>query len=270
MTCVLLIYKIFKRGFLHDSKRADTTQQLDQIVSLPQNTTHEGRSGIDLLYAQVLEQAVDDMDEDAEETYSHFRTVVGAVLLALNPLSTTGLSDLVKVPSISTTLRSLHSLLIVPESTEDPIRVFHKSFPDFLTNPARCKDGRFFVEPGVHHPEILLSCLNLMGERLRRNICKLDDHTVLSEVKDLPVRQKEYIGDGLEYACRFWAKHLLKVPSNSSCVGEVQKAIEKFFTIHLLYWIEALALIGNLDAGIYAMNDVEQWCASVSAMQTVC
>jgi len=24
MTCVLLIYKIFKRGFLHDSKRADT------------------------------------------------------------------------------------------------------------------------------------------------------------------------------------------------------------------------------------------------------
>jgi len=24
MTCVLLIYKIFKWGFLHDSKRADT------------------------------------------------------------------------------------------------------------------------------------------------------------------------------------------------------------------------------------------------------
>jgi len=246
------------------------TEQLDKIVSLPQNTTHEGRSGIDLLYAQVLEQSVDDMDEDAEETYSHFRTVVGAVLLAFNPLSTTGLSDLVKVSSVSTTLRSLHSLLLVPENTEDPIRAFHKSFPDFLTDPARCKDDRFFVEPGVHHPEILLSCLNIMGERLKKNICKLDDHAVLSEVKDLPALQKEYIGDGLEYACRFWAKHLLKVPSNSSHVEEVQKAIERFFTTHLLYWIEVLALTGNLDVGVHAMNDVEQWCASVSTMQTVC
>ena len=27
MTCVLLIYKIFKRGFLHDSKRADNRHQ---------------------------------------------------------------------------------------------------------------------------------------------------------------------------------------------------------------------------------------------------
>ena len=97
------------------------TEQLDRIVSLPQSTAHEGRSGIDLLYVQVLEQAVDDMDADAEEIYSRFRTIIGAVLLVLNPLSMTALSDLLKVSNISTTLRSLHSLLIVPENTEDPI-----------------------------------------------------------------------------------------------------------------------------------------------------
>jgi len=252
------------------SKNHTPTEQLDQIISLPQNTTHEGRSGIDLLYTQVLEQAVDDMDIHAEEIYSHFRTVVGAVLLVFNPLSITALSELLGVSNISTTLRSLHSLLLVPEGTEGPIQPFHKSFPDFLMDPVRCKDEQFFVEPAVHHEEALLSCLCLMGERLKRNICNLDDYAVLSEVTDLSAHKKVHIGEALEYACRFWSKHLLMVPSSSSHAGEVQKAIEEFFTRYLLYWIEVLALTENLGVAVYALNDVEQWYALVSAVQTDC
>jgi len=252
------------------SKYHTPTTRLAQIISLPHDTTYEGRSGIDLLYTQVLEQAVDDMGTDVEEICSHVRTVAGAVLLVLNSLSMKALSDLLGIPNISTTLRSLHSLLLVPESIEDPIRPFHKSFPDFLLNPVRCKDERFFVEPAVHHAEVLLSCLNLMGERLKRNICNLDGYAVLSEVMDLSTRKKVHIGEALEYACRFWSKHLLMVPSSSSHVGEVQKAIEEFFTKHLLYWIEVLALTENLGVGVYTMNDVEQWYALVSVVQAVC
>ena len=251
-------------------KNYTPTEQLDRIISLPQSTTHEGQSGIDLLYTQVLEQAVEEVGVNAGEIHSCFRTVVGAVLLVLNPLSMMALSDLLKMTNISTTLRSIHSVLLVPDVTEDPIRAFHKSFPDFLMDPVRCKDVRFFVEPAVHHTDILLSCLRLMGERLKRNICNLDNYTLLSKVKNLPIYKKNHIGEALEYACRFWTKHLLRVPSNSSHIGEVQKEIEKFFTKHLLYWIEVLALIGNLDVGVYAMNDVKQWCDLVSAVQTIC
>jgi len=250
-------------------KNRTPSEQLDRIISLPQNTAHEGRSGIDLLYTQVLEQAVDDVDIHVEEIYSRFRTTVGAVLLVFNPLSMTALSDLLKVSNISTTLRSLHSLLLVPESAEDPIRPFHKSFPDFLMDPVRCKDERFFVEPAVHHVEVLLPCLNLMGERLKRNICNLGDYAVLSEVMDLSTRKKDHIGEALEYACQFWSKHLLMVPSSGSHVGEVQKAFEEFFTRHLLYWIEVLALTENLGVGVHALNDIEQWYALVSVVQAV-
>jgi len=248
-------------------KTCTPTEQLDRIVSLPQDTTHEGRSGLDFLYTQVLEQAVDDMDAGNEEVYSCFRTVVGAVLLVFNPLSATALSNLLRVSGISTTLRSLHSLLLVPESMENPICALHKSFPDFLMDPVRCKDEQLFVEPAVHHAEILLSCLNLMGEKLKRNICNLDDYVVLSEVKDLPARQKDHIGDALEYGCQFWTKHLLRIPISGSCAKEVQKAIDRFFRTHLLHWIEVLALIGNLSVGVHAMNDVEQWYALVSVVQ---
>jgi len=253
------------------SRNRTLIQQLDRIISFPQSTAHEGRSGIDLLYTQVLEQAVDGEDADAEDLYSQFRTVVGAVLLVFDPLPAKALSDLLRTSSISTTLCSLHSLLLVPDSmeTNDPIHPFHKSFPDFLTDPKRCGDKWFFVEPTVHHTQVLLSCLNLMRERLRKNICDLDDYAILSEVKDLSARRRDHIGGALEYACSFWTKHLLEIPGNSPHVEEVKKAIDEFFMTHLLDWIEVLALIGNLGAGVYAINDVERWCTLVSTLQTI-
>ena len=255
------------------SKNRLPTEQLDLIVSSPQSTTHEGR-GTDLLYIQVLEQAVDDVgaeDVDKDKIYSCLKTVVGAVLLVFNPLSVAALSDLLKLNTIPTTLRSLHSLLLVPDpgKMEDPIQPFHKSFPDFLTDPKRCKDERFFVDPTVHHAEITLLCLHLMRERLKKNICNLEDYIVLSEVKDLVTCLKVNIGDALEYACCFWAKHLMGVPGSSSYVKEIQEAINEFFTTHLLHWIEALVVTGNLAGGIYAINDVERWCTSVSMVQII-
>ena len=118
----------------------------------------------------------------------------------------------------------------------------------------------------VYHAEISLSCLNLMRERLIKNICKLDDHAVLSKVTDLSARQKDYIGNALEYACCFWTKHLLMIPSSSSYVDEVQKLIDKFFTTCLLHWIEVLSLTGNLNVGVHALNNIQQWYILVSFM----
>ena len=248
------------------SKNHKPTKQLNLIISFPQKTSHEGRSGIDLLYTQVLEQAVNSINMDDKELYFRFRTVVGAVSLLFNPLSAEALSDLLRVSDISTTLRSLHSLLLVPTSSIAPIHVFHKSFPDFLTDQGRCTDHRFFVNPSIHHRDVLLLCLNVMNERLERNICKLDDHALLSKVEDLPARRVAYIGDALKYACRFWTNHLVKIPGHGPDIGEVQKAIDKFFKSHLLFWIEVLSLIGALNVGIYALNDIQRWYLSVSFM----
>jgi hypothetical protein len=247
------------------------TEQLERIISLPQSTAYEGRSGTDLLYTQILEQAAADMgaDEDDKEIHSRFKAVVGAILLVFNPLSVRALSDLLRMKNISTTLRSLHSLLLIPENPEDPIRIFHKSLPDFLMDPSRCKNERFFVDPPIQHTEILLSCLKLMRERLKRNICNLDDHAVLREVQDLNTLRKDHIGDALGYACQFWAKHLRGIPSGSPRIQEVQEAIDQFFTKNLLHWMEVLVLVENLNTGVHALNNIEQWCTGVSVVQAI-
>ena len=182
------------------------TERLTLIVSLPQCTTHEGRLGVDLLYIKVLEQAFFDADPDNQELYSNFRSVVGAVLLVVNPLPMKALSTLLRMSNVSTTLRFLHSVLKFPSNRDDPVRVFHKSFPDFLMDPERCEDEKFFINPSVHHQEILLSCLSLMKEKLKRNICNLDDYLVLQGVESISPCQKAHIGDALEYACCFWTE----------------------------------------------------------------
>jgi hypothetical protein len=254
------------------SRHHRPSKRLALLVSLPQNTAYEGESGIDSLYTEILRAAhydlgPDDQNPENQEAYHHFRSTVGVVLLAFNPLSMRSLSYLrdFDTPSdILTTLNSLHSLLLIPEGTEDPICVFHKSFPDFLMDPRRCHDTRFFVDPSVHHTEILLSCLHLMEERLKRNICSLDDYADLSNFSDLSDRRREHIGDALEYACQFWTKHLVKSPSSGPDVEKVYKAIDKFFTTHLLFWIEVLIIMGNLDTSIHSINDIQQWYALVS------
>ena len=241
------------------------TKRLELILH-SQGAAHEG--GIDLLYTQILELAFQGVDPGEEELYSHFKNVVGAVLLVFHPLSRKALSNLVRncetSSQISTTLRFLHSLLDVPDREDQPIRVFHKSFPDFLTEQTRCKDGRFFVNPSVHHKDILFSCLDLMKKCLKKNICNLDDYAVLSEVEDLPARREVCIGGSLEYACRFWTRHLANVPSDGPSSKRVKEVVEEFLTKRLLYWIEVLSIVGHLGVAVYAINNIREWYTSVS------
>jgi len=251
------------------SRHYPPDERLALLISLPQDTSHEGRSGIDLLYTQVLEHSFHDVDLHDHELYSRFRSVVGSMVLIFHPLSIKTLSDLTNCGTptrISSALCTLHSLLLIPDSMEDPVRIFHKSFPDFLTDPRRCTDNQFFINPSVHHQEILFSCLNVMRDRLKRNICNLDNLAVLSEIEDLPTLRTTHIGGTLEYACHFWTNHLAKVSGDSNGIEEVYIAIDKFFKTGFLFWIEVLILTGNLDIGVYSLNDIDQWYMLVSDM----
>ena len=248
------------------SRNHSPNERLALLVS--EDTFHEARLGIDVLYTQVLEEAFGNQDQ---EFYSHLKSVLGIVLLVFRPFSINAISDLIGncgPPSgIYNTLRSLHSLLLIPDKMEDPVHTFHKSFPDFLTDPGRCGGKWFFLDPSTHHGKILVSCLDLMKQQLTKNICGLGDYVVLSEVGDLPVRRENCIRPSLDYACHFWTNHLAMVSSDNPNLKEIYDAIHGFFTTCFLYWIEVLTLTGSLHTGVHVLNDVEQWYTKVNYYQ---
>ena len=98
----------------------------------------------------------------------------------------------------------------------------------------------------------------------KRNICRLDDDAVLSKIEDLPTLRTTHIGNTLEYACKFWTNHLSKIPGSSDGGEDVEKAIEDFFTTGFLFWVEVLILTGNLEIGLHALYNIEQWYILVS------
>ena len=247
------------------SKNHLPTERLDLILH-SQGVIHEAWN--DIIYTQTLKRVFQDVDTGEQELYSHCRTIIGAVTVAFHPLSRKVLSDLVRkyrAPSdICTALRFLHSFLDVPDSEDDPIRLFHQSFIHFLTDRTRCKDRRFFIVPSVHHEDILFSCLGLMKDRLKKNICDLEDYAVLEQVEDLSARRQTRIGSSLEYACRFWTRHLASILRSGPHVKRVHEAVGEFFAGRLLCWVEVLSILGCLEVAVYAIDDIRRWYISVS------
>ena len=161
---------------------------------------------LDSLYTTILREA---FGGDDPENDLRVRSIIGAVILAANPLSPSAIATLLGLEpeEVHPILSLVQSLLILQE--DEPVRPFHKSFPDFIVDPARCTNHRFLVCPPVQHVELLSGCLGTMNRELERNMCKLPDGVINSEVLDLKERTEEHIGQSLKYACKSWHKHLV-------------------------------------------------------------
>jgi len=146
------------------SEHNDPREQLRSIVSKVDDTSHEGASGIDFIYSQVLRDAFFGIEE--ESLLVNVKRILSAVVLAVDPLSRDGLAKLLNIDStvISTTLRGLHSVISVPTDGTEEIHIFHQSFSDFLQDPDRCRDSRFHVDCSTRYGDMAKNRLGLAGE----------------------------------------------------------------------------------------------------------
>ena len=229
-------------------------RQLDRLFQSPEgsalegNTRFKGNSTLDLLYSSILQGAFDEGDPEDD---ARIRSVLGAVVLATNPLSPSTIAALLRLDTedVFPLLLSANSLLALQEDTDYPVRPFHKSFPDFLIDPARCANPRFRVQLPDQHAELLFGCLELMNRELKQNMCKLPDGVANSEVGDLRERIGRCIGRALEYACRSWHKHLIDtVPPH------VMSALHKFLEKNFLFWLEVLSVLGAAREAVDALD----------------
>jgi len=245
-----------------DNQNGNPRKRLDLLLQSPENSVREGKikfkanTTLDSLYLSILQEAFGDDDPEDDPK---IRSVLGAVILATNPLSPSTIATLLGFDTEDAfpLLSSISSLLILQEDVDRPVQPFHKSFPDFIVDPTRCVNRRFYVSPPDHHMELLVGCLGLMNLRLEQNMCNLPDGVLNSEVDNLKERIEEYIDHGLLYACRSWHRHL--VSTALAHRPGIASVLRRFLEEKFLFWLEVLSVIGAAREAIHALDVAAKW-----------
>jgi hypothetical protein len=252
----LFVYAAATIQFINN-KNYSPRKRLDLLLQSPENTAHEGRiklnnTTLDSLYMTILQQAFGDDDPEDDP---RVRSILSIVVLAINHLSPSTIATLLgfDAEDVPPLLSSISSLLILQEGSNHPVRLFHKSFSDFITNPTRCTNQRFYISPPDHHSQLLVCCLNLMDQTLEKNMCKLPDAVVNSDVGDLKERSEEYIDPALRYACVSWHMHLVGTRAKLAHIPMVAPALCQFLEEKFLFWLEVLSVISATRNAVNAL-----------------
>jgi hypothetical protein len=212
--------------------------------------------GLSRIYFTVLRNSVAGAagDDEREEAYQRLRVVLGAVVTLLSPLSGLSLAQLLDKPEIviDSTLRSLHSIVNIPEDRNGVIQLHHASFRDFLLNEDKCDDANFYVAETVMHRLQAARCLALMKEHLKRDMCDLRLPDSAAPTIDSPLLER-CLPFAVRYACCFWAQHIQR----AQCWEAFAEDIRDFFEEHFLHWLEAMCLMGKSSDSIELVADLE-------------
>jgi hypothetical protein len=198
-------------------------------MKLPESTTPEGKTTLDCLYTSILQAAFDGGDAEVD---SNVRATIGTIALVVNPLPPPAIAELIALDPDEVILfvTRIQSLLAVGEDFNQPVKPFHKSFPDFLTDPSRCTSPRFCISPGHQHSELVKNCLRLMNDQLEQDLLSLPEYALNSEVKDLPARVNDRVSIALQYACRSWHSHISEATVLTRVVLQIRSDRRDFCT----------------------------------------
>jgi hypothetical protein len=237
--------------------RQNPRERLDIMLRRREGNSASPYHFFDQLYLQVLSASVwSEQYEDEVTLCRKLRIVLGSIVAAQHPLSVVVHAILLNMEpdDVNLVVGSLSALLL--NTSDEPVRIFHPSLPDFIVSPRRCEDPRFLVSLEEHHLGLALSCLALLNRHLRYNMANLGDPDVAnSRVKDLDGRLSRSICQGgvdiqpslphaLFYAAQSWITHV--VSSSATHSEELLDALSSFCNQHLFHWLELLSLIRSL------------------------
>ena len=260
----LFVYAVATVKFLNSNAHLPQ-KQLDVILNLPECTDHEGktrldsRTTLDSLYTSIFEMTFGDHDSGV---HSKVRSTIGAVVLLVNPLPPSGIAELIGIDpkEVQLFLTLAQSLLVLDDDPNQPVKPFHKSFPDFITNPSRCTDPRFYISPEHLHSELIMGCLRVMNDGLKQNLLSLPNYALNSEVKDLQTRIDDHISATLRYACQSWYNHLTETGGDiTSVISHLHVFLEEKF----LAWLEVVSVLGATRRAVAALEKLVHWLQEV-------
>ncbi|KIL54672.1 hypothetical protein M378DRAFT_49252, partial [Amanita muscaria Koide BX008] len=191
---------------------------------------------------------------------NRYQSIVGAIIFLQHPLHITTLAHLIDidVEEIRAVLVNLRSVILLGD--DDIPRIYHKSFPDYITDSKLYQDIKLRIDPTIRHMQITIRCFQIMDKHLKRNILGLGDPARFMSNEDgleadgiTDEQIQEKIPQQLQYACAYWVNHLEVANMEDEAL---MNGLERFAYEHMLYWLEVLSLIGKLDSAHRAISMV--------------
>ncbi|KAI9774034.1 MAG: hypothetical protein M1839_001919 [Geoglossum umbratile] len=215
------------------TKGGDPEEYLNKVLEYQKSTF----SQLDQTYLTVLNQLLDEQEDEDRETWLHgLRELIGVIAILESPLSIFSLAHLLQIPQkqIRCRIDSLHSVLNIPNS-------------EYVPSP-------FWIDEKETHESLASQCLKLMSSPngLQQNMCNLPaPGTLRSEIDERTIARS--LPAELQYACRYWVHHL-EQSKGRICDGN---SVHLFLQKYLLYWLEAMSLIGEAYKCIYIINKLQ-------------
>jgi len=123
------------------------------------------------------------------------------------------------------------------------LRFHHRSFEDFLLSPHfRTKHPELLAiqDWGHQQHQLTVLCLRtLVSSQLHFNMCNLESSIIKN--MDIHATVKSTISPLVSYSCQYWADHLVYIPCDKTLI----KAVEFVMYKKLLFWLEAMSLLGK-------------------------
>jgi hypothetical protein len=188
---------------------------------------------LDHLYTQILSSV------HRSET---FERTIGTIMRLKSPLSITSLAYLLQLESINIlqALIGIQSILMIPGSDDEPVRLFHTSLRDFMTTKSR--SGDFFVDPTVGHFVIANGCLRALT---------------------IPPKTITFVGELQGYSCINWCHHFCEslIGGESTFLdpslgGSLMNLLTHFVTESFDCWINTLILHSAMGATLEILEFV--------------
>ncbi|EDR02889.1 uncharacterized protein LACBIDRAFT_393541 [Laccaria bicolor S238N-H82] len=244
-------------------------KQLQNIVnSWPVSSRGSERNAVNELYQKILGDAFSD-----ERICDERLPILHTVLCAESRITMSVIAHLSDndQDTVEKTIESLHPVLFI-SSKDECVYWYHTSFLDFIFTQATAKFSIFlkqgcpsqeinvFCDKVAHHAILACQCFIIMRKLLHFNMCNLKSSFQFdSDVLGLNGEKLRNLSPVLRYASRHWATHLSQAATADDESNELLQFLDDFMCNKLLFWIEAMNLIGHKFECPSSLKDAEEW-----------
>ena len=165
---------------------------------------------------------------------STYREVVGAIIVAREPLSVGTISKILSIPEgdVLAILDPIGSIINAPTLGDDPVHFYHATAKEFVTGPPQGDENdREFFFNDAKGAFLALPLLKILNRNLKRNMANTADSIPLGEGRPANLTR---ISKHIAYAAKHWPMHL----DLSSAAEELWGELRSFFTTKFLFWLE--------------------------------